>query len=113
MLAYGLVCVCVCTVCVCVFNGPVCGACVGDFLQCLCLPRTACCLETRTFLVVKLLNWLHGSCILEQPASSLMTKHPAAPAAVDPNETYKINTFLGSYRHWCPKLTSFFSNKFS
>ena len=61
---------------------------------------------------MKLMNWLHGSWILEQPASSLMTKHPAAPAAVDPDQTYKINTFLGSYRHWCPKLTSFFSNKF-
>ena len=45
--------------------------------------------------MVKLMNWLHGSWILEQPASSLMTKHPAAPAAVDPDQTYKINAFFG------------------
>ena len=67
----------------------------------------------RTYLVLMLLEWAGGSWILEQPSSSLMMAHPAAVRTVGRHGScYKINTFLGAYRHWSWKLTSFWSNKY-
>ena len=66
----------------------------------------------RTYLMLMLLEWAGGSWILEQPSSSLMMSHPAAVQSVGRHGScFKINTFLGAYRHWSWKLTSFWSNK--
>ena len=67
-------------------------------------------LADRSCLVVLLINFLDGSWIVEQPSSSLMLLHPAALHACREG-CYRINTFLGAYRHWCAKLCAFFSNK--
>ena len=75
--------------------------------------KVLCCFEVccRTALVMLLIHWCGGSWILEQPASSLMQEHPAVAAASAKCQYYKINAFLGAYRHWSWKLCSFYSNK--
>ena len=40
-----------------------------------------------------------------------MLLHPSALKATEGYEYFRISTFLGSYRHWCAKLCSFWSNR--
>ena len=56
--------------------------------------------------------WLKCTWILEQPGSSLMMLHPRAVQLQSLMGVYRLNQFLGSFGHWCPKLCSFYSNKF-
>ena len=62
----------------------------------------------RTLLILRLLLWLGGVYLLEQPQSSLMGHHPRWGEEL---QAKCINTFLAAWGHWCPKLTTFFSNR--
>ena len=61
--------------------------------------------------MMMLIHWCDGGWILEQPASSLMHGHPAVAAALLRCQYFKINAFLGAYRHWTWELCSFYSNR--
>ena len=62
----------------------------------------------RTCLEMLVNMWWCGSYLLEQPTSSLMPQHPRV---AELGTSFKVNTYLGAWNHWSPKLTSFFSNQ--
>ena len=58
-----------------------------------------------------LVLWMNGNYILEQPASSVMSSHPRFVEVARLGGQHTINTFLGAWKHWTAKLTSFYSNQ--
>ena len=65
----------------------------------------------RTMMCLVLVLWMNGNYILEQPASSVMSSHPRFVEMARLKGQHSINTFLGAWKHWTAKLTSFYSNQ--
>ena len=65
----------------------------------------------RCVILLRILNWINGNYILEQPSSSLMSEHPRWVELVQDYGQMVVTTFLGGYLHWTSKLTNFYSNQ--
>ena len=84
--------------------------------ECLIVPALLVALArlhmcVRTMMALFLVSWLRGVYVLEQPASSLMPHHPRFEQLARSYGQMCINTFLGAWKHWTAKLTSFYSNR--
>ena len=68
-------------------------------------------ISCRTMLALWVVLWWRGCYILEQPSTSVMKYHPRWVEISRLYGLQTVTTFLGAWKHWTPKLTTFFSNR--